>query len=134
MTTTPTGGTGADSHSNHPLDDGREHRRAMQEVGEKANGGGDEPRGGGEQMEHAAGKTRMPATPTWRQRTTTTGTEHRANTRQHLGTTREQRQCLKEVEEKMCVFGKCCGGVPKKERKTQAWTGSTRLLEGRLFI
>ncbi|KAI8867281.1 hypothetical protein GQ42DRAFT_164889, partial [Ramicandelaber brevisporus] len=39
-----------------------------------ARGGGesqrkrDEPRGGGEQMEHAAGKTRMPATPTWRQR------------------------------------------------------------------
>ncbi|KAI8868935.1 hypothetical protein GQ42DRAFT_163776, partial [Ramicandelaber brevisporus] len=25
------------------------------------------------------------------------GTEHRAKTRQHLGTTREQRRCLKEV-------------------------------------
>ncbi|KAI8868173.1 hypothetical protein GQ42DRAFT_164313, partial [Ramicandelaber brevisporus] len=41
---------------------------SKQKVGEKANGSGDEPRGRGKQIEHAAGKTRMPATPTWQQR------------------------------------------------------------------
>ncbi|KAI8873849.1 hypothetical protein GQ42DRAFT_160249, partial [Ramicandelaber brevisporus] len=69
---------------------------------QQARGGGESQRKRGrtkregeqEQMEHAAGKTRMPATPTWRQRDNHHGDRTPRQNTPAPETRREQRQCL----------------------------------------
>ncbi|KAI8873057.1 hypothetical protein GQ42DRAFT_160832 [Ramicandelaber brevisporus] len=66
---TATRGTSADSQRNHlHLMTTNDQRQQARGGGESQRKRGRTTREGGGQMEHAAGKTRMPATPTWRQR------------------------------------------------------------------